>query len=135
MSAKRILVLLDPNARPAPDLAATFHREGAEVFIVTAVLPSRLSWLTNDDAAATGAAERRLDGALDTVRDAGVPAGGAVGADDDLLTVIDDALAEFADEIVIVGPAPGADRHWRIEGLAARVAERHAIDVRVLAVA
>jgi hypothetical protein len=63
---------------------------------------------------------------------AGLPATGSVGSDDDLLTVIGDALAQFAaDEIVLV-TLPHEKSHWRVEDLAEKVRERHGKPLREL---
>ncbi len=131
MTDMRILVVLDPTVEGEQAVMESLELEASEVFIVTALLPTRLAWLTNDDRAATAAAAQRLDAALKAAESIGVKATGAVGTDDDLLTVIGDALAEFpADEIVVVTSRPDHEHHWRVDDLAATVQERHSIGLR-----
>jgi hypothetical protein len=124
-SKKRILVILDPAVGEAGAVRAMLEGADDEIYIVAPVLPTRLAWLTNDDGDATAAAEEQLGDALTEAAGAGVAADGTVGTDDDLLTVIGDALAQFpADEIVLV-TSPDHKSHWRVEDLAEQVRERH----------
>jgi hypothetical protein len=126
---KRVLVVLDPELGDAVGVRKSLDRDADEIFVVSPLLPSRVGWLTNDDAAPIAAAEERLDGALGEASDAGVEARGAVGSDDDLLTVIGDALAEFPADEVLLATRPGEERHWRFERLVADVGERHSLPV------
>ena len=69
---------------------------------------------------------------MDAADEAGLAAAGTVGGDDDLLTVIGDALAQFpADEIVLV-TLPDEKSHWRVEDLAEKVREQHGKPLREL---
>jgi anti-anti-sigma factor len=131
-SKRRILVGLDPAVGEATAGPAMLDRKAAEIYIVAPVLPSRLAWLTNDDGDATAAAEQQLDHALDAADDAGLTAAGSVGSDDDLLTVIGDALAQFPAEEIVLVTLPDQKSHWRVEDLAAKVRERHGKPLREL---
>jgi hypothetical protein len=100
------------------------ERESSDSVLL--VLPTHLAWLTNDDAEATAAAGQRLDEALAEASSQGVAAGGTVGSDDDLLTVIGDALAQFPADEILLETRPDSERHWRVEDLAEKVRELHA---------
>lgn len=128
----RILVLLDPAAGAVEKVRALLEGDATEIFVVTPILPTRLAWLTNDDADASAAAGHNLDDALGEAAGAGVPAGGATGSDDDLLTVIGDALAHFPADEIVIATRPERKRHWRVDHLAAKVGERHGLPVRAL---
>jgi len=128
----RLLVVLDPAVGEAAAVRTLAERNATEIYIVAPVLPTRMAWLANDDGDAVTAAQRQLDDALHAASAAGLPATGSVGSDDDLLTVIGDALAQFpADEIVLV-TLPREKSHWRVEDLAEKVHERHGKPLREL---
>jgi hypothetical protein len=130
---KRILVVLDPAVGEAAAVRAMLDREAAEIHIVAPILPSRLAWLTNDDGDATAAAEQQLDHALAAADDAGLAAAGSIGSDDDLLTVIGDALARFPADEIVLATLPDEKSHWRVEDFAGKVRERHGKPLRELA--
>jgi hypothetical protein len=133
--ATRILAILDPDAGEPATVRALLERDAGELYIISPVLPTRLGWLTNDDGDAVAEAESHLSSALAQAEAVGVEADGIVGTDDDLLTVIGDALAQFpADEIVLVTHSD-AKRHWRVEELAKKVDERHGKPMRALVLA
>jgi hypothetical protein len=129
---KRILVVLDPAVGDAAAVRAMVERDADEIHIITPILPTRLAWLTNDDAEATAAAGERLDEALAEASTQGLAAGGTVGSDDDLLTVIGDALAQFPADEILLATRPDSERHWRVEDLAEKVRELHAKPLRAL---
>ena len=128
---KRILVVLDPAVGEAAAVRALLERDAEEIYIVAPV------------ADASGVAgkrrrrrrdggERQLDDAMHAAGAAGLAAADSVGSDDDLLTVIGDALAQFpADEIVLV-TRPDEKSHWRVEDLAEKVHGRHGKPLREL---
>jgi hypothetical protein len=122
---KRILVVVDRTISDArvvrPSVRAVVERHPDEVCVVAPILTTRLHWVTNDDAAATADAEQRLATVLHQLYERDVEAEGTVGGDDDVLTVIGDALAQFpADEIIIAVHADH-DRHWRERNLANKI--------------
>jgi hypothetical protein len=131
---KRILVVVDPAVAEATAVRAMVEADTAEIFVITPILPTRLAWLTNDDADATAGAQERLDGALAEAAGEGVAATGTTGSDDDLLTAIGDALAQFPADEITIATRPDEERHWRIEDLAVKVRERHPQPVRELVV-
>ena len=73
----------------------------AEVLVVAPALNTRLRHLFADVDHARELAEQRLSGSIETLKENGIEARGAVG-DSDPVRAIEDALFEFdADEIVI----------------------------------
>jgi hypothetical protein len=131
-SKKRVLVVLDPAVAEAAAVRAMLEREADEIYIVAPLLPTRLAWLTNDDGDATAVAEQQLGDALTEAAGAGVTAEGSVGTDDDLLTVIGDALAQFPADEIVLATSPDEQRHWRVEDLVEKVRERHGKPLRLV---
>ena len=124
--AHRLLVVANQTC-PCPELAATVAAtvaDGGEVLVVSPALNRRLRhWVSDVDAAVAAAAER-LALAVDHLAEAGVSARGEVG-DADPLLAIDDALAGFtADEIVISTHPPGRS-NWLEKGLIEKARERY----------
>lgn len=127
---KRILVVVDRTISDArvvrPVVRAVVERDTDEVYVITPILTTRLAWATNDDADAIADAEQRLTATLQQFYDRDVEAHGTVGGDDAILTTIDDVLAQFpADEIIIAVHADH-DQHWRERNVADKIRSSHA---------
>ncbi len=127
---KRILVVVDRTISDArvirPVVRAVVARDTDEVCVIAPILTNRLDWVTNDDADAIADAEQRLAATLQQFYDRDVEAHGTVGGDDAILTTIDDALAQFpADEIIIAVHADH-DQHWRERNVADKIRSSHA---------
>ena len=126
---RRVLLVVDPTISDArvvrPSVRAVVERHPDAVYVIAPIFTTHLAWVTNDDAAALADAEQRLDATLQQLYDRDVEADGTVGGDDDVLTAIGDALAQFpADEIIIAVHADH-DRHWRERNLAAKIRSHH----------
>lgn len=126
---KRVLLVVDPTISDArvvrPSVRAVVERQPGEVYVIAPIFTTHLAWATNDDADAVANAEQRLAAVLQQLYDRHVEADGTVGGDDDVLTAIGDALAQFpADEIIIAVHADH-NRHWRERQLAAKVRSHH----------
>jgi hypothetical protein len=107
--------------------------EGAEVMVVAPALNSRRRFLLDDPDAAIGRAEEVQTETVERLDDAGVDAVGATGESDPLLA-IQDALATFeADEIVLFTHS-GGQRNFQEEGLVDEATERFTPPVRHLIV-
>jgi len=127
---KRILLVVDPTISDTrvvrPSVRAIVERHPAEVYVIAPIFTTHLHWATNDDADAIANAEQRLATTLQQLYDRDIEADGTIGGDDDVLTAIGDALAQFpADEIIIAVHADH-DRHWRERNLADKIRAHHA---------
>ncbi|MEZ5101840.1 MAG: hypothetical protein R3C15_18990 [Thermoleophilia bacterium] len=110
----RVLVVADVGCAAGdacPAIVSHLPAGGAEVLVVAPSVVSPLHRLTDDDARERAAAGRRLDEVLAALAGRGVRARGLVGAETPL-EAIEDALAAFpADEIVVLAP-PTAQARW-----------------------
>jgi len=104
-----------------------------KVFVVAPALNTRLRhWLSDEDPARR-AAERRLSAALAGLREAGVDVDGWVG-DADPLTAIEDALAVFAADELLIATHPEARSNWLAHDLVGRACARFSLPVLHLVV-
>jgi GABA permease len=95
-----------------------------EVFVVVPALPgSRLEHLAHDVDAAIAEAQARLERSLEAMRAAGIDASGQVGDHHDPNVAIEDALAEFAADEVVISTHPPERSKWLERGVVER-AER-----------
>jgi hypothetical protein len=128
---RRILVIANRTC-PCPTLADEVARRASaaptDVLIVAPALNSRLRhWLSDVDAALARAHER-LELAISALQRRGVIARGEIG-DADPMLAIEDALASFpADEIVIVTLPPGRS-NWIERGLVEKATARFGIPI------
>jgi len=105
------------------DYVARRAAPGAEVLVVAPALNSRLRhWVSDSDDAAQ-AARDRVDSAVDELRRRGVVARGEVG-DAEPLHAIEDALATFAPEEIVLSTHPSGHSHWLEKGLVEDARER-----------
>ena len=125
----RVMVVANRTC-PCPGLIEELKQRGtggAEVLIVSPALNGRLRHWVSDTDGARAEAAARLDVALSALSDAGVEARGEIG-DADPVVAIEDALAGFtADEIVISTHPPG-ESNWLERDLVGR-AERFGLPV------
>jgi hypothetical protein len=104
-----------------------------QVLVVAPALNTRLRhWLSDEDPARR-AADRRLAGALAGLRAAGVDVDGWVG-DADPLTAIEDALATFAADELLIATHPEARSNWLAHDLVGRACARFSLPVLHLVV-
>jgi hypothetical protein len=104
-----------------------------QIVVVAPALNSRLRhWLSDEDPARR-AAERRLAGALAGLRAVGVDADGWVG-DADPMLAIEDALAVFAADELLVATHPEARSNWLAHDLVGRACARFSLPVLHLVV-
>jgi hypothetical protein len=127
-AARHILVVADENLETGALLDAlrfrTRKERDVDVLVVAPALNSRLRyWLSDDDQARRIAAER-LTRLLDGLRDAGFAAEGLV-ADADPLRAIDDALALFPADEIVVAVQPRGGSHWLARDLVRRARVRY----------
>jgi nucleotide-binding universal stress UspA family protein len=104
-----------------------------QVLVVAPALNTRLRhWLSDEDPARR-AAERRLGGAVAGLRAAGVDVDGSVG-DADPLTAIEDALATFSADELLIATHPEARSNWLAHDLVGRACARFSLPVLHLVV-
>jgi Universal stress protein family len=133
--AKKILALVsEPVSGEALRKAVDGERAaGAEVLVVAPALNSRTRFWISDPDPAIERAEEVQEETVERMDEEGIDAAGDTGESDPLLA-IEDALATFpADEIVLFTHTSGA-RNWLEEGLVDEVRERFAGPVQHLVV-
>lgn len=131
----RLLVVANETAAAAAlhETIAGFDPADTDVLVVAPALNGRLRHWANDEWAARAFARERLLACLDALEGHGHVANGHVG-DADPLLAIEDALAVFpADEILLVTHPPGAS-NWLERDLVARTIERFGVTVAHLVV-
>jgi nucleotide-binding universal stress UspA family protein len=100
----------------------------AEVLVVAPALNTRLRHYMSDSDRARRAAEERLDGCLARLRGAGVRAIGEVG-DADPMLAIEDAMASFPADEIIISTHPEARSNWLAHDIVARTCARFGLPV------
>jgi nucleotide-binding universal stress UspA family protein len=106
----------------------------AEVLVVAPALNTRLRHYMSDTDRATRAAEERLAGCLARLRAAGVRAAGEVG-DADPMLAIEDAMATFPADEIIIGTHPETRSNWLAHNIVERARERFGLPVAHVVVA
>jgi GABA permease len=91
----------------------------AEVLVVAPALNTRLRHWMSDSDGAREAAELRLAGCLARLTEAGVAATGHVG-DADPILAIEDAVADFPADEIVIGTHPEERSNWLAHDLVAR---------------
>jgi hypothetical protein len=104
-----VLVLADARCDGEHLCTSLAGHAATGVHVVAPVLPSPIDYLSGDERREERDARRRLEATLQHLRRAGIPATGALGADDPLLA-LGDALATFGAEEVVIVAQP--DAHW-----------------------
>jgi hypothetical protein len=131
---RRVLVISNETVE-AETLHATIARGvgATEVMVVAPALSSRLRYWTNDDAQARHSAEARLESCLRALDEAGVDAHGSVG-DANPMLAIEDALAVFPADELLIATHPEARSNWLAHDLVARACARFSLPVLHLVV-
>ncbi len=127
----RILVIANktcPCTELHDEIASRAAGDGSEVLVVAPALNSRLNHWTSDVDGAVEAARDRLGTAVASLEELGLEAHGEVG-DADPLLAIDDALAGFAADEVVVSTHPPGDSNWLEKDLPERARERFGLPV------
>jgi hypothetical protein len=134
MSKKILALVSEPVSGDALRKAVDGERAaGAEVLVVAPALNSRTRFWISDPDPAIERAEEVQEETVERMDEEGIDAAGDTGESDPLLA-IEDALATFpADEIVLFTHTSGA-RNWLEEGLVDQVRERFAGPVQHLVV-
>ena len=128
---RRILVIANRSC-PCPMLADEVARRASvaptDVLVVTPALNSRLRhWLSDVDAALAGARER-LDLAITALHRRGVIARGEIG-DADPMLAIEDALASFPADEIVIATLPAGRSNWIERGLVDKATARFGVPI------
>ena len=125
---RRVLVISNETVE-AEILRETIaaRARATQVVIVAPALNTRLRhWLSDEDPARR-AAERRLAGAVAALRAAGVDVDEAEVGDADPLVAIEDALAVFAADELLVATHPEERSNWLAHDLVGRACARFSL--------
>ena len=127
----RILVVANETAASRTLHAAIgpeLEDEGAHVLLLAPALNSRLRhWLSDDDEART-AARRRVQLSLRRLAECGIRAEGVIG-DADPMQAIEDSLAIFPADRMIVATHPEGRSNWLARDLVGRASERFGLPI------
>lgn len=125
------LLVVANRTCPCPGLLEEVGRRAdadTEVLVVSPALNGRLRhWVSDTDEAIEGARER-LQVALELLAELGVRADGEIG-DADPLIAIDDALARFPADALVISTHPAPHSNWLERDLVERATERFALPV------
>jgi hypothetical protein len=132
--ARRVVVISNETVEAESLRETIAARAGrTQVLVVAPALNTRLRhWLSDEDPARR-AAERRLAGARAALRAAGVDVDGWVG-DADPLMAIEDAVAVFPADELLVATHPEARSNWLAHDLVGRACARFSLPVLHLVV-
>jgi hypothetical protein len=124
--AKKILALVS-EAVSADALRSAIGGDAAdeaEVLVVAPALNSKTRFFLADPDPAIDRAEQVQEETVERLNEAGVDAAAGTPGEEDPLLALQDALATYpADEIVLF-THPGGDRNWQEEGLVDQATER-----------
>ncbi|MFL6041260.1 MAG: hypothetical protein ACJ740_07645 [Gaiellales bacterium] len=123
MDGSRILVIANETCAGRRLFDELASRRAAEILVIAPALNSRLRHLFADVDGARAAAEERLSASISALRAHGLDARGAVG-DSDPVCAIEDALAEFDADEVIISTHPPDRSNWLERGVVERARER-----------
>ena len=111
-----------------PSSVRALIEAAAELYVVTPSLPGRGAWLADEVDRSRHDAEDRLNAVLDHMRSIGARASGRTG-DDTALTAVDDAVAEFQPDHILVALRGEQHANWQEKGLIRQIRERFGLPV------
>jgi hypothetical protein len=132
----RLLVVSDAalaDADQLPRLVRALIEAAAELYVITPSLPGRGAWLTDDVDRPRHDAEARLEAVLRNMRSIGARASGRTG-DDTTLTAIEDAVAEFQPDHILVALRDAEHANWQERGLIEQIKDRFSLPLTTYAV-
>jgi hypothetical protein len=130
--AKKILALVSEpvSADALRSAVGRDDADGAEVLVVAPALNTRTRFLLADPDPAIERAEQIQEETVERLSEEGVDAAAGTPGEADPLLALQDALATYdADEIVLF-THPGGDQNWLEEGLVEQARERFSAPVR-----
>lgn len=138
MSHERILFVADEVVATADDLAPEVEAVvtgASELVVVAPALTSRLHSLVSDTDDARHRADERAHRVVEFLRSEGCQAAPRfVVGDEDPMLAVEDALAEFTADSVVVVLHAHETQNWRERHLAERLRERLELPVTVILV-
>ena len=127
---KKILALVsEPVSSDALRSALGDGTDDAEVMVVAPALDSRTRFWTSDNDEAIARAEEVQQESVERLTEEGVAATGESGESDPLLA-LQDALATFPAEEIVIFTHPEGERNWAEEGLVEQARELFSVPVR-----
>lgn len=133
---QRLLFVADAavsEVRELPPAARAMIDSAAEVHVVTPTLPGRLAWLADDVDRFRHVADERLDTVLGHMHSIGADAHGVAGRGS-VLTVIADAVADFAPDHILVALRSPEHANWQERHLIEHIEDRFSLPVTTYAV-
>ncbi len=137
MAQERVLIVVDEvicDADSHPDELVSLIQGASNVLIVAPCLTSRMESLCSDVDDARVEADERLDIVLDYLRGRGLKPTGEIG-DENPLQAIDDALALFAADALVLALHALEEENWREHALVEHLHQRFSLPVTVFLVA
>jgi nucleotide-binding universal stress UspA family protein len=135
-AVERLLFVADAavaDVHDLPPVPRALIESAAEVHALTPALPGRLAWLADDVDRFRHVADERLDTVLDHLHEIHVDAHGVAGRGS-LLTVIADAVADFAPDHILLALRGAGHHNWQERRLIAHVEDRFRLPVITYAV-
>jgi hypothetical protein len=125
LPARRVLVVTNEILADANEVPAALRPlidNAEEIYVIAPTLTNWLQWVASDVDAARAAADGRLRRVFEHMRAGGLEPHGAVGDEDQVLSIAD-ALAEFDAELIVLRlHAPGSGHEsWHEHRIAERV--------------
>ena len=129
MGRKILALVSEPISGEALRSALGAGAEDAEVMVVAPALDSRTRFWTSDNDEAIAHAEEVQQESVERLAEDGVDAVGDTGETDPLLA-LQDALATFPAEEIVIFMRPEGDRNWAEEDLLEQARGRFSVPVR-----
>lgn len=133
MSRKILALVSEPISGDALRSALGEDAEEAEVMVVAPALDSRTRFWTSDNDEAIARAEEVQQESVERLSEDGVDAVGDTGETDPLLA-LQDALATFPAQEIVIFTRPEDDRNWAEEDLVEQAQGRFSVPVRQMQV-
>ena len=129
MGRKILALVSEPVSTEALRSALCGGTDDAEVMVVAPALDSRTRFWTSDNDAAIARAEDVQQETVERLAEDGVDAVGDTGEADPLLA-LQDALATFPANEIVIFTRPKADQNWAEDDLLEQAREQFSVPVR-----
>jgi nucleotide-binding universal stress UspA family protein len=133
---QRLLFVADAavaGVQELPPVVRAILGAATRVYVLTPSLPGRLAWLTDDVDRFEHYADDRLDVVLSQVHAIGADAGGA-GGHGSVITVIEDAVADFDPDHLLIALHVSTHANWQEHRLVEHVEDRFRLPISTFAV-